>query len=37
MTKRETASTQPKNDVTFLLTGEETYVCDFSALQAEGI
>ena len=36
MTKRETASTHTKNDVTFLLTGEETYVCDFSALQAEG-
>ena len=36
MTKRETASTHTKNDVTYLLTGEETYVCDFSALQAEG-
>ncbi|OQA85942.1 MAG: Endoglucanase D precursor [Lentisphaerae bacterium ADurb.Bin242] len=36
MTKRGTASTHTKNDVTYLLTGEETYVCDFSALQTEG-
>ncbi len=36
MTKRETAPTHTKNGVTYLLTGEETYVCDFSSLQTEG-
>jgi hypothetical protein len=36
MTRRNTAETHTQGDVTFQLTGEETYVCDFSAFQTEG-
>lgn len=36
MTMRDAPSTHTKNDTTFLLTGETTYLCDFSAFQTEG-